>query len=205
MQDNTKIKTLSDLMTASRPVQLVNLVTLYRIIAVPVLLLLVWMDRYDIFKWLLIASFLTDAIDGYLARKFKATSVLGAKLDSIGDDLTILAAMVGLWVARSAFIIREIIVFAIPLVLFFLQMLMAFVRYGKMTSFHTYLAKAAAILQGFFLCSMFLFDRPVYALFYATAVVTTIELIEEIIMVFLLPLWKADVHGLYWALKVKDG
>lgn len=191
---------LSDLWKARRPVLWVNALTLYRIITFPALLVLIFMGRFDIFRWLLIANFLTDALDGYLARKLKATSVLGSKLDSIGDDLTILAAVIGLWVARSEFIKAEMITFLIPLAIFFLQMGSAYFRYGRMTSFHTYGAKAAAILQGFFLCAMFLFDQPVYWLFYVTAFVTTVELIEEIVIVFLLKEWKTNVKGVYWAL-----
>ena len=204
MKDSTKIKSLSDLLTASRQVKLINLVTLYRIAAFPVLLVMIFINQFGIFKWLFVISFVTDIIDGYLARKFKANSVLGAKLDSIGDDLTILAGVVGLWVAKSDFLITELIIFAVPLGLFLLQMVMAIVRYGRRSSFHTYGAKAAAILQGFFLCSMFLFANPVYWLFYTTAVVTTIELIEETLIVVVLRQWKTNVKGLYWVLKEKE-
>jgi CDP-diacylglycerol--glycerol-3-phosphate 3-phosphatidyltransferase len=150
---------------------------------------------------MLIISFLTDAVDGMLARKYKANSVLGAKLDSIGDDLTILAGVTGLAVAKLEFLTEHWIIFAIPLSLFFIQVIIAFIRYGKMSSYHTYLAKTAAIFQGFFMCSMFLLERPAYWLFYTTAIITTLELIEEIIMVFVLREWKTNVHGLYWLLR----
>jgi CDP-diacylglycerol--glycerol-3-phosphate 3-phosphatidyltransferase len=198
MQDSKKISRFSDLHQASRVVQLVNVITLYRIIAFPFLLIFIYFNRLDIFKWLIIISFFTDAIDGYLARKYQANSILGAKLDSIGDDLTILAAIIGLAVFRFEFLKQEWLIFAIPLFFFFVQFIAAFIRYGKMSSFHTYLAKTAAILQGFFLCSMFLFELPYYPLFYATATVTLVELIEEIFIVIILPEWKTNVKGLYW-------
>jgi CDP-diacylglycerol--glycerol-3-phosphate 3-phosphatidyltransferase len=200
MQDNKRIVKLSDLSRASGPVKWINAITLYRIIAFPVLIILIIANRFDIFKWMLMISFLTDAVDGMLARKYKANSVLGAKLDSIGDDLTILAAVIGLAVAKLEFLTQHWLIFAIPLGLFFIQMIAAFIRYEKMSSYHTYLAKSAAILQGFFMCSMFLFDKPAYWLFYTTAIVTTLELIEEIILVFVLREWKTNVHGLYWVL-----
>jgi phosphatidylglycerophosphate synthase len=153
---------------------------------------------------LFVICFLTDMADGYLARKFKATSVLGSRLDSIGDDLTILAGVVGLWVLHSDFLKTEFIIFVIPFGLFLLQMVMALVRYGRRSSFHTYGAKVAAVLQGFFLCSMFLFASPIYWLFYATALATTLELIEEILLVTVLKHWKTNVHGLYWALRGRE-
>jgi CDP-diacylglycerol--glycerol-3-phosphate 3-phosphatidyltransferase len=33
------------------------------------------------------------------------------------------------------------------------------------------------------------------------AVLTALDLIEEIILIFLLPAWRSDVKGLYWILK----
>src|SRR5882672_9775667 len=101
MKDSAKVSSFSDLLTANWRVKWINVVTLYRIAAFPVLLVLIFTHQFGIFKWLFVISFLTDIIDGYLARKFKANSVLGSRLDSIGDDLTILAGVVGLWVSRS--------------------------------------------------------------------------------------------------------
>jgi phosphatidylglycerophosphate synthase len=205
MQDDKKISRLSDLRYASRAVQGITMITLYRTVAFPILVILIFTGHLDVFKWLIIVSFFTDAIDGFLARKFNANSVLGAKLDSIGDDLTILAAVIGLAVAKTEFLKENWIIFAIPLCLFFIQMIAAFIRYRKMSSFHTYLAKTAAVLQGFFMCAMFLFEQPVYWLFYTTAIVTTLELIEEIIIVIVLSEWKTNIHGLYWVMKNKSG
>ena len=73
-----------------------------------------------------------------------------------------------------------------------------------MTNFHTYLAKTAALLQGIFLIITFFTDQPNLILFYAAAIVTMLELIEEIILVGLLKHWKANVKGIYWVLKEKS-
>ncbi|MGZ4042660.1 MAG: CDP-alcohol phosphatidyltransferase family protein, partial [Bacteroidia bacterium] len=67
----------------------------------------------------------------------------------------------------------------------------------------TYLAKAAAIFQGIFFILLFLIDQPVYALFYIAWVITILDLLEEIILVFMLPKWQSDVKGIYWVLKEK--
>ena len=200
MKDNPQITAFSDLLRANWRVKWVNIITLYRIAAFPVLVILIFTDHLAIFKWLFAVSFLTDVVDGYLARKYKANSVLGSRLDSIGDDLTILAGVIGLWVTRSDFLKTEFIIFAVPLGLFLLQMILALVRYSKRSSFHTYGAKGSAILQGFFLCSMFFVEKPVYWLFYATALATTLELIEEILIVVVMREWKTNVKGLYWVL-----
>jgi len=179
----------------------INCVTLYRIIAAPVLLILLFTKQYGIFKWLLGIIFFTDLIDGYLARKFKVTSILGAKLDSIGDDLTVLVGLIALFVLKLEFIKQHVIIFIILFVLFIIQTTYAFIRYRKMTNFHTYLAKTAALLQGIFLILVFFTEEPNLILFYAATIVTMLELIEEIILVGLLSQWQANVKGIFWALK----
>jgi len=179
----------------------INGITLYRVIAAPFLLVLLFTKHYEIFKWLLGVSFFTDMIDGYLARKFKVTSILGTKLDSIGDDLTVLVGLIALFVLKLEFIKQHVIIFIILLVLFFVQTTYAFIRYGKMTNFHTYLAKTAALLQGVFLILVFFTEEPSLILFYAATIITTLELTEEIILVNLLPQWKTNVKGIFWVLK----
>jgi len=182
----------------------INGITLYRVIAAPFLLVLLFTKQYEIFKWLLGVSFFTDMIDGYLARKFKVTSILGTKLDSIGDDLTVLVGLIALFVLKLEFIKQHIIILIILLALFLVQTTYAFIRYRKMTNFHTYLAKTAALLQGVFLILVFFTEEPSLILFYAATIVTMLELTEEIIIVNSLPQWKANVKGIYWVLKNKD-
>jgi CDP-diacylglycerol--glycerol-3-phosphate 3-phosphatidyltransferase len=178
--------------------KIVNGITIYRIIAAPLLILLVIYNQIDWFKWLLAVSFFTDAIDGYLARRFKVISIAGARLDSMGDDLTVLAGTVGLIVFKFSFLKQEIYLFILLLVLFIVQTVFALIKYGKMTGFHTYAAKTAAVLQALFLILLFFSPEPLYGLFYAAVIITTIQLIEEIIIIFWLPEWETNVKGLYW-------
>lgn len=203
MEDNPRLAHLQDLWKADRATKLVNMVTLYRIVTFPVLLLLIFLDRFDIFQWMLVASFLTDAADGHLARRYKVSSVLGSRLDSLGDDLTLLAAILGLAVYQPGFLREQWWTILVLLILFFVQIGISIAKYGKMTSFHTYFAKLATVFQGFFLCSIFLFGGPAMWLYYLTVIVTAIELAEEIIMVILLRAWRTNVHGLYWLVKEK--
>lgn len=190
--------------THKRAWYIINGITVYRIVAAPFLLILLFTGHAGIFKWLLGLSFFTDLIDGFLARKFKVTSVLGTRLDSIGDDLTVLVAMIGLFVLKTGFIIQHKFMLILLLFLFMVQVVYAFKRYRKLTGFHTYLAKTAALLQGIFLLLSFFTHEPSVFLFYAAAIITMLQLMEEIILVHLLPQWQTNVKGLYWVLKNKQ-
>jgi CDP-diacylglycerol--glycerol-3-phosphate 3-phosphatidyltransferase len=181
----------------------INSITFYRLVASALLLYFVLERQYVLFKWFLAISFFTDAIDGYLARRFKVVSVLGAKLDSMADDLTVLVGMVGLYFFKRDFLTQNAIFIFILLGLFMVQVGLALIRYRRLTSFHTLSAKVAAVVQGSFLILVFFLPQPPLLLFYAAVAVTAIDLIEEIILVLLLPEWNVDIKGIYWAMKEK--
>jgi len=182
---------------------IINGITMYRLLVAPVLVFLVFNNNIDLFKWMLAISFFIDLIDGILARKFRITSVFGSKLDSMADDLTIVAAIIGVFVLKSQFLYDNRVIFIILFALFLFQTAFALIKYRKISSFHTYLAKVAAILQGTFLVLLFFFPEPLYFLFYAAAIVTALDLIEEIVLVMIIPKWEANVKGIYWVYKRK--
>ena len=180
---------------------IINGITMYRVIASVLLLYLLITKQEEVFKWLIALSFFTDSIDGFLARKYKVATAMGSRLDSLGDDLTVLMGILGIAVFNPDFLRQQSIPVFGLVGLFLIQASLSFYRYGKFSSFHTYLAKAAAIFQGSFLILFFFLPQPPVLLFYAAAIITGIELIEEIILVMLLPQWKTDVKGIYWVLK----
>ena len=200
----TEIKEIGKLLFKSRlPVRIVSYITVYRIITFPLLVYLAVTENLDLFKWLLFASFFTDAIDGFLARRYRATSILGAKLDSIGDDLTILAAVTGLFLTEPGFISEHKEIFIVLFALFLVQVGASFYRYGKISTFHTWGAKTAAVATAIFLLSVFFLEEIYVPLFFIAAALTGVELVEEIILVAILKDYRSNVKGLYWVLKDK--
>ena len=174
----------------------------YRIFAAPFLLLLIWFDERLIFTWLLLASYLTDAIDGYLARKLKITSPRGSQLDSFGDQITLMVGLIGLFFFETAFIKTNLVLIIVAFIPYIVQMLFAYSKYGKATAFHTYLAKLSAILQSVFILWS-LFFNPIYSLFYIMIAIGLLETIEEITLIFMYDNWASDVKGIYWAYRDK--
>lgn len=170
----------------------------YRIFAAPFLVLIVWAGHRELFTWLLLLSYSTDMIDGFLARRLKITSPRGSQLDSMGDQLTLLVGFIGLLRFEFEFIAEQYQWILIPFTLYCIQMLIAFMKYGKATAFHTYLAKLSAVVQAVFILWL-LFFGPVYWLFFAMILIGIIETIEEILLIFLYPKWVAGVKGYIWA------
>ena len=174
----------------------------YRIFAAPFLLLLIWLDLQLIFAWLLLVSYSTDAIDGFLARKLKIVSTRGSQLDSFGDQITLGIGLIGLFNFENQFIMTNLKVIIIAFIPYILQMIIAYIKYGKATAFHTYLAKLSAVMQSLFILYS-LFFSPQYQLFYIMIIIGLLETFEEITLVFMHKYWTSDVKGLFWAFKDK--
>ena len=174
----------------------------YRIMAVPFLVSLIWFGEREWFSWMLLISYSTDVIDGFLARKLKITSARGSQLDSVGDQITLIVGLIGLVYFEIIFIKENYLLILLAFVPYLVQMYIAFQKYGKATAFHTYLAKMSAIAQGVFILWL-LFFGPVYWLFYTMIVLGVLETIEEITLIFMYDQWVEDVKGFFWALKDK--
>ena len=94
-----------------------NILTISRLLCCPLWLLLFYFDLY-IFCLILIAhSGVTDFLDGFLARKYNATSIIGKALDPIADKIftsTVLITFIvdsrANFIIVSAIIIRELMV-----------------------------------------------------------------------------------------------
>ncbi|MDH3699264.1 MAG: CDP-alcohol phosphatidyltransferase family protein [Flavobacteriaceae bacterium] len=174
-------------------------ISFYRILAAPILLILIGMGAREIFIWMLLVSYITDGMDGIVARALKISSARGSQLDSYGDQMTLVVALIGLLVFENEFINANYQLILIAFVPYILQMVIAFNKYGKATAFHTYLAKLSAIVQSVFILWL-LFFGPVYPLFYLMIFLGVIETIEEIALIYMYDEWVEGVKGIYWAL-----
>ena len=78
---------------------LANLVTLARLLAVPIIVWLLLSGEYVATFWLFTLAGLSDAIDGFVAKRFDQRSELGALLDPVADKTLIVSVFVTLGVA----------------------------------------------------------------------------------------------------------
>ncbi len=77
-------------------INLINAITLSRIILAPIILLFIIYDNYLVCVLLFLLAGVTDYIDGYMARKYNAESELGEILDPIADKILITFILIGL-------------------------------------------------------------------------------------------------------------
>jgi cardiolipin synthase (CMP-forming) len=80
------VKSGGDLLS-DRVLTLPNALTLLRLLAIPVVLLLLIADRDHLAVTVFVLAAITDFLDGIVARRWGGTSYLGAALDPVADRL----------------------------------------------------------------------------------------------------------------------
>lgn len=177
-----------------------NLLSLFRLACAPFLVVSGVAESPVLFFTILSLMLLSDALDGFLARKLNQTSVLGARLDSYGDYATYLAVALGAWLQWPERIEREagVILFAVGV--FVLPALVSIAKFHRFASYHTRLTKLSAILMSFGIFALLVFDLawPLYA----AIALLTVEAVENIAITLTLDVPRTDISS-YWSLRKK--
>ena len=181
-----------------------NALSAARIAATPVLVALAAGGELPAFTWVLVIALLSDIADGLIARAFHLQSRLGALLDSIADTLLLFAALYGIRVFHPELVADHAVAGVVLIGAWVTENVVALLRYGRLSSFHTYLSKVAGYLLGIFVGVLFVFGFQPWLLYLAVAA-SVIGNVEELILVALLPEWRADVKGLWWVLRERRG
>jgi cardiolipin synthase len=82
-------------------VNLPNLITLGRLLCVPLAIWLVLSGEHSAAFWIFVAAGLSDAVDGFIAKRFDQRSRLGALLDPLADKALLVSMYVTLGVASQ--------------------------------------------------------------------------------------------------------
>ncbi len=125
-----------------------NLLSALRIALMPAVLLTAVGGSKPWFVGLLVAALLTDAFDGFLARRLHAESELGRKLDSLADYLVMITGIAGIALLWPDIMRRELPWVATGLVAFFAVVIYGFVRLGRAPCYHTWASKILAVACG---------------------------------------------------------
>jgi len=174
-----------------------NLLSGLRIALVPVLLYLAWTARSTAFLITLSASLLSDLFDGYLARRLGQATQLGTLLDSYGDFATYLAVPLCAWWLWPELIRREAWYAAAIVASYTFPIALGYLKFGRLTSYHTYGAKLSSVVVGSSALLLFAGGPPL-PFRIATWVLVVAEL-EEIAITTLLPEWRSNVPSIFHA------
>jgi len=79
---------------SSRIVTVPNLLTVFRMVLIPVFVSLLFYQRFILALGIFVLAGVTDGLDGLLARRFNQKSQLGTILDPIADKLMLVTSFV---------------------------------------------------------------------------------------------------------------
>jgi cardiolipin synthase (CMP-forming) len=177
-----------------------NIISLYRLAIDPVILWFIIAGNERLFSIFLIINLLSDALDGFLARKLKQETEIGAKLDGFADNFTYVLAFIGIFVFKMDDIRPHLISFIVMITMLVSTVIVSLIKFRKFPSYHLYTTKAGGYIEGiFFICLFSIgFITPYYYLVVAWAIMGAIECI---IINLMIPEMRSDIKGLYWVIK----
>ncbi len=125
-----------------------NLLSGFRIVASPGLVILAYFEQT---LWMACLAFLlivTEWLDGFLARRLHVESATGARLDTIGDAAFYASLMGAVTVLSPALILAEAPWIVVAIGSYLVSWLASWMKFQRLPSYHTWAAKGAWLVVG---------------------------------------------------------
>ena len=78
-----------------------NFISLSRLLLVPLQIWLIYVGQYGLAFWILVAAGISDALDGFIAKRFDRRTPLGALLDPVADKAMLISVYIMLGAAHQ--------------------------------------------------------------------------------------------------------
>lgn len=161
-----------------------NLLSLIRLLLVPVLWVFAVMKMPVYVGIGLIAAGLTDALDGYIARKRGLVSAYGSKLDSIADVAVIVSAVFWIMLLTPEVFLGHAVLVSLWIVIEALAITVGWIKFRRIANLHLYSAKAGGVVGYTFIVVTFIFGYS-ELLFYIAFAVLTVSSVEALTLLLL--------------------
>lgn len=179
-----------------------NIISIFRLLCAPILLILAWLDKETTFLTLLVITFISDALDGFIARHFNASSELGAKLDSWADVLIYIVLSISACWLWPNLILAELPYYMLIVISIIVPATAGLLKFGTTTSYHTWSVKIAAVLTA--TSCLLLFIENLAWPFRIASLFCLLAAIEQITLTIILTKPEADVKTLWHVMHQKN-
>jgi CDP-diacylglycerol--glycerol-3-phosphate 3-phosphatidyltransferase len=146
-----------------------NQLTAARLILIPVMWVLAWLKLPIYIGIGTLASFVTDVLDGHIARKLNQVSESGSKFDSLADNLLLPSALAWLWLFRPEVYVENIPICILAVIIYFSYLLLGGIKFKRFANLHLYSSKAASVPMYLFMSHALIADHYSRILFYIAA------------------------------------
>lgn len=183
--------------------QLPNLLSAFRILSVPALLMLAWHGERTPFLVLFGLGLLSDVLDGVLARRLGVVTDFGARLDQWGDFALWGCLPFAAWWLWPEIVRRESPYIALAVACMILPTALAYARYREVPGYHTWSVKLGSVAMGVALPLLLIFDLA--APFRAAALFQLVCAVDELGITALSSECRHDVPSFFHALRDARG
>ena len=147
------------------------------------------------------ASLLTDALDGFLARRLNAFSDFGRKLDSAADYVLLLTGRAGIALLWPEIMRRELPWVLAGLGAFFAVLVYGYARFGRPLGYHTWATKLLVPLSALSLVPLLAGWSA--AFFHGVVMLQCIAAVEQLAIAVLVPGHVGEVPGVWHAWRLR--
>jgi CDP-diacylglycerol--glycerol-3-phosphate 3-phosphatidyltransferase len=151
---------------------------------------------------LIITALLSDIFDGVLARRWKCDTPAVRTFDSMADIVFYLSCALALWMRHPTVVRTLAAPIAAVLGLEILCLAAALIKFGKLPSYHSWLAKIWGLVLASALVAAFITQHPTGWLLAALAL-GALSNLEGLTMSLILPEWRHDLKTIPQALALR--
>jgi phosphatidylglycerophosphate synthase len=160
-----------------------NALTTARLLLVPVLWAFAISGQGGVVGAGMAVAWVTDALDGYLARRWKAQSAWGSRFDSIADLAMFVSGLVWITILRPDFVAANAAPLALWVAIGVAGYAVAWARFRRVADVHLYSAKAANFLGFWFGAYLLALGEPPAPVFQVVLGVCLLASVETLIAV----------------------
>jgi phosphatidylglycerophosphate synthase len=141
---------------------------------------------------MVVAGLLSDIFDGVLARRWKCDTAAVRLFDSMADIVFYVGCTIALWMRHPGIVHGLTVPIAVVIGLEGLCLAVAFLKFGKLPSYHSYLAKSWGLVLASALFAAFVTKNPA-AWMVAALALGILSNLEGVAMSLIMPVWRQDV------------
>jgi CDP-diacylglycerol--glycerol-3-phosphate 3-phosphatidyltransferase len=127
-------------------------------------------------------AFLTDVLDGYLARRLERVSAFGSRFDSIVDGTVAPSAIAWILLLQPEVVTDHILLAAVWFLATYASLVVGLVRHRRFANLHLQSSRIACVAQYAFLVDVFVASSYSTLLLYLAAVLGTYSSVETLVL-----------------------
>jgi phosphatidylglycerophosphate synthase len=159
-----------------------NLVTAFRLSLVPFLWVFASLGFAELVGIGVLLGGLSDAFDGFVARRSGLASEFGSKFDSIADQIFQLSTIVWLFMLQPNIFFENSLLSFIALAIYLLSLLVGIVKFNRIANLHLYLSKIAGAVLFIFVVHTFIIGQYNKILFTVASVGFILSSAETLVL-----------------------